>query len=184
MKFKSITIANRQLSKLASVVGTFSLDGSLKINAFFIDFDFFTKILKALNRDSLAIYFYKKPRFPKKTFITEIKFKHNFTEIKVSNLKEISEAEQLIGSEIYIDKFWYEEKLKTYNSPYALLNFTVTFKTQNIGQIQDILLGEFQTLLSVISNKKEILIPFVDEYIENIDYDKKNIEVNLPEGFI
>ena len=41
-----------------------------------------------------------------------------------------------------------------------------------------------QEIMIVENDGKEILIPFVDEFISEIDYDKKQITVNTPEGLI
>ena len=52
-----------------------------------------------------------------------------------------------------------------------------------IGKVNSIIKKK-QEILVIENNKKNYLIPFVDEFVKNIDLDKKIISVNLIEGLI
>ncbi len=52
-----------------------------------------------------------------------------------------------------------------------------------IGKVNSIIKNK-QEILVIENNKKNYLIPFVDEFVKNIDLDKKIISVNLIEGLI
>ncbi len=54
-----------------------------------------------------------------------------------------------------------------------------------VGEIKDIIVNPGQILLSVISpDKRDILIPFHEDFILNIDRKNKVIRMNLPDGLI
>ena len=52
-----------------------------------------------------------------------------------------------------------------------------------IGKVNSIIKNK-QEILVIENNKKNYLIPFADEFVKNIDLDKKIISVNLIEGLI
>jgi 16S rRNA processing protein RimM len=54
-----------------------------------------------------------------------------------------------------------------------------------IGHLEEIQENKFQQLMKIKnSQNKEILIPFVEEFIIEINTKEKNIQLNLPEGLI
>lgn len=66
-----------------------------------------------------------------------------------------------------------------------LVGYEITDKTiGNIGKIESIVEMPFQFLAKIIRHKKEILIPMNDDFILNINEQKKIVEMNLPDGFL
>lgn len=67
----------------------------------------------------------------------------------------------------------------------ALAGYTVNdVHTGKVGTARNILDMAHHPLLSVMHGKKEILIPFVDEIIREIDHEKKTVLIAAPEGLL
>jgi len=68
----------------------------------------------------------------------------------------------------------------------SITGFKVILSNKStIGSIEEIINNPGQDLLRIISpEKKEILIPFHDDFIVRIDKKKRTITVQLPEGLI
>ena len=60
--------------------------------------------------------------------------------------------------------------------------FTVQNGNVQIGSIVGFATNGVQDLLTVKTNKKEILIPFVEAFIRQIDFDNRVVFMELPEG--
>jgi len=63
---------------------------------------------------------------------------------------------------------------------YKIYNENNTF----IGIVKDVLESPEQKILQIFRNKKEILIPLVDEFILGFDQEQKNIHLDLPYGLV
>lgn len=55
---------------------------------------------------------------------------------------------------------------------------------QYIGDVTDVYVNTYQTILEVDHGGKKVLIPMVDAFIRNKDIDNKRIDVELIKGFI
>ena len=53
-----------------------------------------------------------------------------------------------------------------------------------LGPISEVLEYPTQAILQVMKGKKEILIPILDQVIQNVDRDKKILTITAPEGLI
>lgn len=65
-----------------------------------------------------------------------------------------------------------------------LLNFTVIENKNNLGQVIGFLSNSAQDLLLVEKDTEQFEIPFVEDFIIEVNYEKKTIEVELPEGLL
>lgn len=96
-----------------------------------------------------------------------------------------NESDLLIGHDIWIEGDIFQSK--TGDSIYLveIENFEVIDETlKNIGFIKGFSTNGLQDLL-VIENKKDIYeIPFVKEFIVEIDYQNKIVKTKLPEGLL
>lgn len=108
-----------------------------------------------------------------------------FLRTKIKNINSRDEVKNILRHNIYIKKGDHSEIENAINKKNELINFKV-FDTQkgNIGMIQDIDFNRPQPLFIIHSDNKKILIPFVKEFITNIEHSNKVIHVNLPDGLI
>ena len=104
-----------------------------------------------------------------------------FEEISV-----IEKAKQFSGSELFLC----EKDATLYFKPEAgefdyLLGYKASDENaREIGVVNEIIENPGQILCSIVKGEKEIMIPFVEEFISNIDMRKKEIIFNLPEGLL
>ena len=53
-----------------------------------------------------------------------------------------------------------------------------------MGPVTEVLEYPTQAILQVMKDKKEVLIPILDQVIQNVDRDKKVLTITAPEGLI
>ncbi len=67
----------------------------------------------------------------------------------------------------------------------TVIGYSVTDEISGyIGKVKEILDSEYNPLLKILHSGKEILLPLQSEFILQIDHNKKNIYVNVPEGLL
>ena len=89
----------------------------------------------------------------------------------------------LTNRDAYIPRQWVEE------SEELTWSYFIGFKAIDIthgemGEIVDIDESTINTLFVVEGKKDEILIPAIEDFIEGIDHENKEIVFNLPEGLV
>ena len=111
--------------------------------------------------------------------------KSDLLRVKFEDVNTEADADALIKSDIYLpleflpklddDKFYFHE----------IIGFQVIDKIHgNIGTIKSVNDSTAQALFEIDKDGIEILIPMNDEFITNVDKNKKEILVNTPEGLI
>ena len=105
--------------------------------------------------------------------------------IAVKDVKTMEQAQNLVGKTVYLPlemlpklsgkQFYYHE----------IVGFTVV-DTENgeLGPVTEVLEYPTQAILQIVKGKKEILIPILDQVIQNVDRDKKILQITAPEGLI
>jgi 16S rRNA processing protein RimM len=95
-------------------------------------------------------------------------------------------GKQYAGIELYLS----EKDINTYFKKDAdSLDYLKGYKAIDeaegeIGVIEEVVENPGQLLLSVIKNGTEIMIPFVEDFVVNLNKRKKEIVLSLPEGLI
>ncbi len=111
--------------------------------------------------------------------------KNDFLRVHFEDINTEAEAENLLGSEIYLplnmlpklsgNKFYFHE----------VIGFEVEDKRLGIvGEIQSINDTTAQPLFEVLKDGAEILIPMIDHFLVKVDRENKKIVMDLPEGLI
>lgn len=107
----------------------------------------------------------------------------------IATLKEFTDrnkAEEFKGAELWVDEelFTSENGESLYLS--EILNFTLIDKSLGkIGLVENFSSNGIQDLLVVkAQNSDEFEIPFVKEYVLDIDFSKKEMTMDLPEGLL
>lgn len=114
--------------------------------------------------------------FPVKEFSP---FKDGFR-VKVDALVDRTAAEPYKGYHFLIPEEWLEADAGEQVFLAQLKNFEVLDKGKVIGRVEGFATNTVQDLLVV----GEDLIPLIDEFLEEIDYDKKQIKMKLPPGLV
>lgn len=103
--------------------------------------------------------------------------------ITLEDIDKIESAKRLVGKHAYAN----EDILKGYTneSPLLWIGFElIDKKAGSLGPIEDVLQTGSQWLAKLTIQKKEVLIPLIEQTIEAIDIKKKTLKVNLPEGLL
>ncbi len=95
-------------------------------------------------------------------------------------------AEEFKGAELWVDEGVFKSEDGEAMFLSELLNFELTDKQLGlIGRIEDFSSNGIQDLLVVKSKNAEVFeIPFVKEFVLDIDFESKKMMVDLPEGLL
>lgn len=107
--------------------------------------------------------------------------------VQLKGVADRNHSEALIGKQIYLpNDFFFEQNDEDGMFLAEIENFKVIDKTLGeIGVITGFSSNVAQDLLIVTNaNKKEFEIPFVDQFVVEIDHDGKTINMDLPEGLL
>ncbi|MEI6457138.1 MAG: ribosome maturation factor RimM [bacterium] len=105
--------------------------------------------------------------------------------LRFEDITTIGEAEPLTGKKLYLpvavlpvldeNQFYFHE----------VTGFTVIDKTLGaIGIVGSVIEMQYQSLLQVKHQDREILIPLVDEIVKTIDRETRTILIEAPDGLI
>ena len=113
-------------------------------------------------------------------FISEIKESNNGLIVRLEDVVAIEKAKLLLGKKVYIDAALVEEEEVS-----EWLGFEVIDKQYgSLGIISSSSDNGSQELINLVFKGKEIILPLVDDFIENIDEEAKKLYFNAPEGLI
>ena len=115
--------------------------------------------------------------------VSSVRYHQNFVLITINDLNNINDVLKYVGCNIYTDK--HEELEEGHYYFDDLIGCTVFDEDSNkIGQVLDIMENPTQDVLEVDTGKKIAFIPFVEEFIKDVDIENKKIIVHLIEGLI
>ena len=116
-------------------------------------------------------------------FISSLRFKNNnFALVKFEDINDEDSANSLIGKSTYLPLDLLEKDERPLQ---ALIHFQVNDKNYGeLGQVIAIQENNLQDLMVIDFKGTELLIPFVENYIESIDNKKKEIHLHTPDGLI
>lgn len=118
--------------------------------------------------------------------LTVSSFRQNdkFIYIKFKEINSIEEAEKYKESSILIDS----DNLKNIDEDtfyyYELLNMDVYYNDKLIGKVSEISDNGPQDLIRIQMGNTSVLVPFLNEFIENIDAENKKIYFKNLEGLL
>jgi 16S rRNA processing protein RimM len=118
--------------------------------------------------------------------IKDTVFDRDFLRILFEHYEDISLTGILIGCNIVLEE---SERMKLDKGQYylyELVGLDILNGGKRIGKLVSIENYGGQDLLKVIltENKKEVLIPFVDDFIKNVDTENKTIEIEVIDGML
>lgn len=105
--------------------------------------------------------------------------------LKFEDIEDVEESDKLIGRELYLPL----DVLPPLNGKafyfHEVINFKVLDKTEGeIGLCKDVNDNSAQPIFEIQNDLEEILIPAVDEFIVEINREKKEIHLDCPPGLI
>ena len=151
---------------IGKIVSTHGIKGELKIKS---NHKFKDKVFKKDNEILIdnEIFIVNSHRIHK-----------NLDMIKINNIDDINEVLKYVGKNIYVND------IKLNNNEYLdedLIGFDVYMNNNNIGKIEYIEYIKNNNLLALNNN---VYIPYNNNFINNIDFKNKRIDINYIEGLI
>ena len=111
-----------------------------------------------------------------------IRKQHGRCIAKFLGIDTISDAEKFVGCEVKIPISEVPAPESGWFYTFQLKGCEVlTTAGESIGTVTDVLDAGGSEILKVDLADKEILIPFAESYIKQVDLDRRTIEVDLPE---
>ena len=111
-----------------------------------------------------------------------VKIDDSYVPFKLVNSSSYKKkAKSLVNKEIYIKK---DELAKNEDSLDFLINFNLYNKKVFVGPVISIMSRIGQDLIVVDYKNKNVLIPFAEQLITNIDKEEQILEMDLPNGLL
>ena len=163
--------------KLGTIIGSFSLDGTLKVMST-------TDFAMERYQEGNTIYLLNKDKDYIPLTVVSFRMNGKIDFVKVEEIVTKEEAESYKGCDLLINK---EEATlpKGFYHFADLEGCKVLLEDKSeIGTVKKVEEYPAQATLRVKGKDKEILIPFVDAFIIKVDIKKKEIIVRVIEGMI
>lgn len=122
----------------------------------------------------------------KKTFYVEdVKDAKGKIIIKFKKFDCLRDTQVLIDREVYVDEQDAVSLPENHFFVHDLMGSEVFVKTERIGIVSDVIKGKGNDVLVILDDdKKEILVPFVLNFIEKFDAAKKTLILNISKDFL
>ena len=161
---------------IARIDQTFGKDGFVRIHSF-SDFPERFISLKKVYIDFWG---------DKKSFYVEdVKDVKGKIIIKFKNFDSLRDSQVLIDREIFVDEKDAVSLPENHFFVHDLIDSAVFIKTERIGIVSDVIKSKSNDVLVVQDDdKKEILIPFVLNFIEKFDAAEKKLILNISKDFL
>lgn len=121
-------------------------------------------------------------------FVEEVKSLPRGYKIKFEEINKPEEAETLINLEVFLKKDDFQKlQSSEINTANNVRNYQVYLdtKTQFLGVVSSVIENKYQDVLSIEHRSgKNILIPFVDVFIKEINRQEEFLILDLPEGLV
>ena len=160
---------------IAKIVGTHGLKGTFRVYSYAESLSVFTPdslILMRNTKGSEKIHVVNWAKSHKKTILLSLK-----------GIGTISQAEALIGSELFISKADLPEPEGGTYYWFDIIGLSVfTIDNEYIGSVESIIQTGGNDVFVVKDRDKEILIPGIESVVLSIDFNQKIMTVDLPDG--
>ena len=118
-------------------------------------------------------------------FVERIKMSGDKFFIAIQDVKTIEAAQHLVGKQAYLPLEMLPKLSGKQFYFHEIVGFTVVDTEKGeLGPVTKVLEYPTQAILQVMKDKKEILIPILDQVIQNVDRDQKILTITAPEGLI
>ncbi len=105
--------------------------------------------------------------------------------IAIQDMKTIEAVQHLVGKSVYLSLEMLPKLSGKQFYFHEIVGFTVVDTEKGeLGPVSQVLEYPTQAILQIMKDKKEILIPILDQVIQNVDRTKKILTITAPEGLI
>lgn len=118
-------------------------------------------------------------------FIENITYHSNKSFVLFQDVKTLEAASQLVGKDAYLPLELLPEREGNDFYSHEVIDFLVVDDEKGeLGRVKDIIEYPTQSLIQIVINGKEILIPIHDDIIKDVDREGKKIMIKAPAGLI
>ena len=118
-------------------------------------------------------------------FVEDIVYHSNKAFVLFQDLKTMEAASQLVGTSVYLPLDLLPEKEGNDFYSHEVVGFTVYDEERGeLGTVQEIIEYPTQSLIQIVIDGKEVLIPIHDDIIKDVDREGKKIYIIAPNGLI
>ena len=164
---------NMEKIKIGKIVNTVGLKGEVKVYNYSDSIEIYETIESIYVEDRLTV-------------IENVRAQKNMVILKLEGADDRNAAEALRGKELYITEDDLPELPEGQYYVRDLIGMSVTEEDGNLlGHVTDVLQNTAQDIFEVESeNGKKLLIPKVDQFVLDIDAEKREITIRLIEGML
>lgn len=102
--------------------------------------------------------------------------------ITFEGLHDINKVEKYKGLELFVESEGSEDEDFYY---FELIDCEVYYGNEYIGKVSEIIETQAHEILRVTcEHRKDVLIPYVERFIKDVDSEKKRIEIDVIEGML
>ncbi|HPF82731.1 MAG TPA: ribosome maturation factor RimM [Bacilli bacterium] len=156
---------------LGEIVNTHGIKGEIRIIS---DFKYKSDVFKIGNN----LYIGKEKD---QEIINSYRVHKNYDMVTLKGINDINDVLKYKGKKVYINRDEFKFDGILYED---IIGLDVYSDDKKIGYVSSIVKSSAHPILVVIVDKKEKYIPYIDEFIMNVDLDKKRIDVKLIKGLI
>lgn len=118
-------------------------------------------------------------------FIEDIAYHSNKAFVLFQDLKTMEAASQLVGKSAYLPLELLPEKTGNDFYSYEVVDYLVVDEEKGeLGKVNEIIEYPTQSIIQVLKEGKEILIPIHDDIIKDVNRDERKIYIKAPNGLI
>jgi len=119
-------------------------------------------------------------------FVESLKLKNNgFAAVRFEGLNDEASAKKLLRKELYLPAQVLPKLEGTNFYDHEVVGFKVFDKNYGeVGILKQVVDFKVNPLLQVMNGEKEVLIPLLENTVQKVDREKKELHVIAPEGLI
>lgn len=161
---------------VGKIVTTHGIKGEVKIK---VETDDLSRFEKG-NKLYLGI---DEKNIKQEIIIDNVRYQKNMILLSFNNIQNINDVLEYVGLNLYVDidevrvdgEIYYDD----------LIDCDCFVEDEKIGVVTDVMeVPQGEILRIKLNSGKKVLVPYVDEFIESVDIDKKEIIINPIEGLL
>ena len=118
-------------------------------------------------------------------FIEDIAYHSNKAFVLFQDMKTLEAANQLVGTTVYLPLELLPEKTGNDFYSHEVVDYIVVDEEKGeLGKVNEIIEYPTQSLIQVIKDEKEVLIPIHDDIIKEVNREEMKIYIKAPSGLI
>ena len=153
---------------LGKIVNTHGIKGEIRILS---DFKYKEQVFKKGNNIYIG-------RDKIKEVLNSYRVHKNYDMVTLEGINDINDVLKYKGMNVYIDRNEYKFEGIIYED---LIGMKVLSDSKEIGVIEEVLNSSAHPIIKLDNGA---MIPFIDEFILNVDLDKKEVKVKLIDGLM